>query len=150
MRHRSSLCVLMMLGASGASAGEPGAPIAQCIRDNAAKVEAAIPSLNDAADFLANRLCGGYIADEARKQQEAAMDRMLDEQKKACAARKPDAAAKPEDEYDPCQNIDAQKAVYSGFTIYGVGRQPDDPDAMALAAQLLLELRLAHMKASPR
>lgn len=137
-------------------------PIEQCIRDNATKVEASIADLNQAVDFLVGKVCAGPIAEHNAERQKLQqqrnfenMQRLCDEQNaaKQADASKPDAdkanANKPVG-VDYClviQNLQRsiiQPLPYDPWApglIIGVNNNP--PAAVALASQLLLNLRAA-------
>lgn len=129
-------------------------PIEQCIRDNAAKVEATISDLNQAVDFLVGKVCAGPIGEHNAERQKLTqqrnfenMQRLCDEQSKPSDAAKPD-TSKPTG-VDYCQIIrNAQHAALQpvpydpwapGLTF---GANPSA--AVALASQLLLDLRAGH------
>lgn len=127
------------------------APIEQCIRGNAIKVSAAIPDLNQAVDFLVGKLCAKPVADAAVAAQQAAVQQYADQQRKACDDWKkthPGVAPAKNDEEapDPCAAADAagSLSVTLGYSIITAHGDNAPPEATALAARLLLDLRLAH------
>jgi len=139
-----ALVALGVFGAVGAHAEEaPDPAIAQCIRDNAAAVEQAVVSLNDAVEFLTQKVCAVPVAANAERAREDASKKWADEMKANCERMKANAAKSDEDATMCDQNFD-----YSGFTLVAMrGALPETPapaDATALAAKLLLDLRLAH------
>jgi hypothetical protein len=130
-------------------------PIEQCIRDNAAKVEASISDINQAVDFLVGKVCAVSIAEHnaehtklLQRQNFERIQKMCDEQTAAKAEAKAD-AGKPAG-VDYC-------AIIKSATTMAVQPVPFDPwstnigvananpaAAVALAAQLLLNIRAAH------
>jgi len=131
--------------------------VEQCIRDNAPKVEQAINPLNTAVDFLVGDVCAEPIAAELERRQLAYFANMQQQAKKQCEARPkptPPAGAKAEDneETDPCTPgaLDYTALVSNGgWTMFGAGAsRAEPPQATALAAKLLLDLRLARTKST--
>jgi hypothetical protein len=135
----------LFAAATPALADETADPaIAQCIRDNAPAVERAVSSLNDAVDFLTRKVCAVPVAALAERVQHDAMQKWSDQMKAYCLHTKA-AGAKPDEDANTCdENFD-----YSGMTLFaargGMPEPPAPPDATALAAKLLLDLRLAHL-----
>lgn len=153
----AAVIVLLLCGliaASQARAGETAlaAPIEQCIRDNAVKVSSVVPNLNEAVDFLVDKVCAKPIADDAAAQQAVVMKQYSEQLRKNCDAWKSahpnaDTASSEDDEaVNPCQ-LSSMTGEDGGinwmiFTSRVAPAAP--PAAVALAAQLLLDLRLAH------
>ncbi len=144
------LCSFAISSSAHADDAALAAPIEQCIRGNAIKVSAAIPDLNQAVDFLVDKLCAKPIAEDSAAAQRAAMQKYADRQQKNCDDwKKSHAPAAPasgnEDEANPCQ-LAGMMGDASGFswTITAARPAAAPPAAVALAAKLLLELRLAH------
>jgi hypothetical protein len=117
--------------------------IAQCIRDNAPAVERAVDSLNDAVEFLTRKVCAAPVAAFAERVRNDALKKWADQTKANCLRMKA-TAAKSDDAATCDENYDYS----TGLTIFASretlpgGAAP--PDATALAAKLLLDLRLAH------
>ena len=127
--------------------------IEQCIRDNAAKVEATIPDLNEAVLFLVGSVCAEPVANENQRQNSLRMERYSAHWKQMCDAQKSAAKSEPLDRetrkpaYDACAMLDYKVGFLTepddiDATAYVVGLSP--PSALALASHLLLDLRLAH------
>ncbi|MBL6852220.1 MAG: hypothetical protein ISS15_08265 [Alphaproteobacteria bacterium] len=148
------LCGLATAAPARADDTALAAPIEQCIRSNAIKVASAVPNLNEAVDFLVEKICAKPIADEAAVQQANVMKQYSDRLRKNCDTWKAahpntDAASVSgnDESYNPCQLADtAGDSGGINWTIFA-GRTPSEapPAAVALAAQLLLDQRLAHM-----
>lgn len=126
------------------------APVEQCIRGNAIKVSAAIPDLSQAVDFLVDKLCAKPIAEDSAAAQRAAMQKYADRQRKNCDDwKKSHPSAAPasgnEDQANPCQlaSMMGDDSAFS-WTIVAARPTVSPPAAVALAAKLLLDLRLAH------
>jgi hypothetical protein len=151
------LAPAVLLARADAADAPLAAPVDACIRGNAAGVEAAIPDLSQGVDFLVGNLCAEPIATEQARQSKIDNDRRTAKLKAACDARKPH-PGKPDDKdymslmcsyqigvLTETNNDDDQDVVtaYVGFSGVGGGRPPA---AAALAARLLLDLRLAHLK----
>lgn len=135
------------------------APLEQCIRSNATKVEAAIPSLKEAADFLVANICAEPVAAENARLTKVRQDKSAQYWKDRCDKEK--ASAKPESEktaFNACMMLD-----YTGSS--DVMLQYDDGNddgetyvypygnsvpaaATGLASRILLDLRLAHDNAA--
>lgn len=148
------LCGLAAAAPARADGTTLSAPVEQCIRGNATKVSAAIPNLSEAVDFLIEKVCAKPVADDAAAAQSAGMKQYSDRLRKNCDTWKvshpnTDTAAPSgnEDAYNPCQLADATEGDDGAFnwTIFaGRANSVAPPAAVALAAQLLLDLRLAH------
>ena len=129
------------------------AQIEQCIRQNASKVEAAIPDLKQGVDFLLSEVCAVPVAAEAARKTRAIEEASNAEYQKMCdqekAGQKSNAAGS------------ANRAQLYGCTMAGVTKigivntnqyvegdyaDGSSPEMNALAANLLLDLRLAHQK----
>ena len=151
--------------AEGAASPQPdpyASPIEQCIRDNASKVEATIPDINQAVDFLVGKVCAATIAEHnvertklvAQKTFER-VQRLCEQQTAAKQDAKPDDAkadaAKPvAPTMDYCALIkNASQSVVQPlpYDPWASGVNPPNssppPAAVALASQLLLSLRAA-------
>ena len=116
----------------------------QCIRTNASKVEAAMPDLDKAVEYLVADICAVPTAAQLAQQAKAASDAQAAQMKAACDKRK--ASAKPsDDEDDGCGSID----FAGGSLLYASGFSSlmmAPPAAKALAASLLLDSRISHLK----
>jgi hypothetical protein len=158
MKRTLAICtigtVLLACGPSLASEAELPAPIAACIRDNAAKVEQAIPSLTEATNFLVGSICAEPIAEDQKRRMAEYYRAMAEEQRKQCEAqrRQPPGRARQqspdgEETADPCAMASgySYQMTTSGWTIFGSSRLlgSEPPAAVALAGRLLLDLRLA-------
>ena len=168
MRSLTTTLAIFVIGATTtinaqADAIKPAtlaAPIEQCIRDNAGKVEATIPDLNQAVDFLVGDLCAQPIAARQAAQQAEMMQDYRKNLKDACAkhaavSKSESKAASDKPAFDMCANLDVSGVGFltepnedSNYTIFAAGGRPTD--ATALAAKLLLDLRLAHTKPGPK
>jgi hypothetical protein len=123
--------------------------VAQCINENAAKVEAAVQDLNQAVDFLVSDVCAEPLAAQAAEQGKRNAERMAAQWKKMCDE---ETAEQKKSAADYCAmmkvgfltepNDDA-----SAYAIVGVGAWNRPAAAVALASRKLLELRLSHMPA---
>jgi hypothetical protein len=122
--------------------------IAQCINDNAAKVEAAVPDLNQAVEFLVSDVCAESVAAEQAQKARQSAERMQGQWKKVCdeeTAEKKKTAA----DYCAVTKIGIANAADDedgGYTIYAPSLSSAPPAAIALAAKRLLDLRLSHAK----
>jgi hypothetical protein len=125
--------------------------VEECIRGNAPKVEQSIESLTAATDFLVGSICAQEISVETQRVQNQAQQRIVDAAQKACDAQK--AETKQQDTgrrvIDSCTLLETSKAGLegAGWTIYAPVVKP--PAATALAAKLLLDLRLARATTKP-
>jgi hypothetical protein len=140
----SAFVLTFALGGSAWADGVP-APIAQCLQDNAAKVEQAIAALNTAADFLVNDVCIAPIAEEQQRQRQASTHANFVRQKKRCDAKKAagqSTVVKSDGgEYDICETYEGEEpAPYVSLS----ASTHADPASIALASRLLLDLRLSH------
>jgi hypothetical protein len=132
-------------------AQSPAAPAAippaleRCIRDNAAKVEATVPDLGHASEFLVSDVCAVPLNEERMRLAKIMFDKQAARMKSICAAAKASGHRSPEDDdgSDACStgfDSDDMTALYAnGFGNQGV----QTPPATALASQLLLDLRLS-------
>jgi hypothetical protein len=140
------------------SADPYASPIEQCMRENAAKVEASISDLNEAVDFLVGKVCAGRIAEHNQERQKFVQQRNYENMQKLCdeqtASKAADASksdsSKPTG-VDYCLLVrNTQRAVlqpvpydpWAPGVIFGTNNNP--PAAVELAAQLLLDLRAQH------
>ena len=159
MTNLRSVCGLIVAGGvfgalTGGVLAQPNdvvpEAIEECIRMNAPKVEQSIESLTAATDFLVGSICAQEIATEAQRVQNQAQQRMIDAAQKACDTEKA-ADSKQQDaarrRIDSCALLETSRAGLGagGWTIYAPAIKP--PAATALAAKLLLDLRLARMTA---
>src|SRR5580693_10222207 len=161
----STAVFAFLIAASGAIAADTdGAtklpvPIEQCIRDNAGKVEAAVPNLNDAVDFLVGKVCAVPIAGESARIAKLMQERTAGQWKKMCdeetAATKGTTAdgekAGPKT-FDYCAMtkvgfLTEPNDDEGGSYAYSIALGSSPPAAVALAAQLMLDMLLAHSRA---
>ncbi len=118
-------------------------PVEKCIRDNAAQVEAAIPDLNQAVDFLITDLCAAPIAAEQERQSKEATDQRQAEMKDKCA--KPESqGGYPHKTRDLMCSYSEAALDFSGSAVLFNLTKP--PLAVGLASRLLLDLRVSHQK----
>ncbi len=116
----------------------------QCIRTNAVKVEASVPDLDKAVEYLVAEVCAVSTADQLAQQAKAASDAQAAQMKAVCDKRKASAKSS-DDEDDGCDSID----FAGGSVLYASGfssLMTAPPAAKALAASLLLDLRISHLK----
>jgi len=151
--HLSTIVALVAGVANASAATEETATtmapsVEQCIRENAPKVEKAIASLTDAVDFLVNDVCAVQISEQMGALQQATMKKFYANQKKTCdekkAAGKSTKVGAGQDSYDFCEMLGSEESTateFTGWTLYG---KQSSPQATALAAKLLLDLRLSH------
>jgi hypothetical protein len=127
--------------------------IAQCLRDNAARVEAAEPDLTKATDYLVSNACAQPVADEQTRLNTLRIKTMAERTRDRCEARRKfDADSRPASTrptYDNC--AEQYDTVIGVRTIYptGLGIGPRPPAVVSMAAKLILDLRVAHNKARP-
>ncbi len=158
MRGWAIIAAMVAIAAPAAvEAQSPTAPVAlpqslgQCIHDNAAKVEAAMPDLNAGVDFLVNKLCAVPVASQTLHRMQDQQLRYKAQLDKACNDQKakPAADAQGLPGMDVCamKNFPIVSAAedeevdgYDGIPTYP-GAAP--PSAIALASNLLLDLRLS-------
>ena len=161
----STAVFAILIAASGAIAADTDgatklpAPIEQCIRGNAVKVEAAVPSLNEAVDFLVAKVCAVPIATESARVARLMQERTAGQWKKMCdedtAAAKGsttdgDKAAPKTPDFCAMTKIgflsETSQDDDEGIP-YSIALSASPPAATALAAQLLPDLCLAHSRA---
>jgi TolA-binding protein len=129
------------------------APIEQCIRTNATKVELAIPDLNQAMTFLVSGICAASIDAEYDRRLKLKEQQSRAEMQKACEQSKSSPLASqgtnsPGSFSPMCQPeiVDSMSNPAStGDDVRAFGMQPHSAEAFSLAAKLLLDLRLAHL-----
>jgi hypothetical protein len=127
--------------------------IEHCLRDNAAKVEAAEPDLTKAVDFLVGYICAVPVAQDRARQTAARTRQMAERNQADCeqrAAQRKNTAA-PNLVGEDCGRYlrNLNNTVNPLDILSMVGTQFKSPAAAGLAAQLILDLRLAHNKARP-
>ena len=131
------------------------AAIEQCVRDNAAAVEATIADLNQAVDFLVKKTCAVPVAAHNALVAKRRQDQMTATWKAMCDKKKATAASR-DDKDKPSLDLCAMQDYSVG--IVGVASDDEDPaylladvppSAVALAARLLLDLRRAHHNSGP-
>jgi len=126
--------------------------IAQCINDNAPKVEAAVSDLNQAVDFLVSDVCAEPIAAQEAQQAKRSSDRMAAQWKKLCDE---ETADKKKSGADYCMMTKIgfagepsdEEGAGAYTAILGVSTWNKPAAAVALASRRLLDLRLSHMSA---
>jgi hypothetical protein len=123
------------------------APVDQCIRDNAAKVELAVSDLNQAVAFLVDNVCAQPISDEHARKTRQATEQYQRQMQDACDKEKSQPKnAKPTPGMSFCDLAGATHIGFSGIDQYTAGSVQGPPAAVALASKLLLDLRLSHSK----
>jgi hypothetical protein len=157
-----ALLVVSMLGAKAAAqettpnAGV-SAPLAACIRSNAVSVERAIDALPQAVDFLILKVCAVEATAEDRVLRAEAATRARQTLKQKCDEARTSASSRRtrgEAELSYCSfmvtqdmfGADGAMTVWSGSD--QVATTQARPEAVALAAKLLLESRLARSSGS--
>ena len=157
MRQLLTLVALSLVLSAPASLVRADSPadsmpagLEQCIRDNAASVEKAVPDLTQAVDFLVTDVCAVPIAQEQERQAKVMADKQAARMKAVCASMKAsgDTTSSSEDGdlsspemCNPAFTDDDLTSVY----VTGFGAQSvHQPAGNALAAHLLLDLRLSH------
>ncbi|MGA9796509.1 MAG: hypothetical protein WBQ17_13345 [Rhizomicrobium sp.] len=165
MRSRAiALCgafVMLTLPAFAQSAPTDfKAQIEQCLRQNAPKVEAAIPDLKQGVDFLLNEVCAVPVAAETERKTQAFEEASNARYQKMCDQEK---AGQKNNSAGSANRAQLYGCTMAGVTKIGivnttqyVGNDDADgspnyfpqasPEMNALAASLLLDLRLAHQK----
>ena len=125
--------------------------IEQCIRSNAAKVEAAEPDLTKATDFLVSYECALPIVQERNRinriQQEALAARTKQQCEDRVAQQKKMDPSNTNRTYENCDQIGALFTNLTGMdSLSTYGPVPKPVAAIDLAAHLLIDLRLSHIK----
>jgi len=142
------------LGASASWAADDtsqlATPIEQCIRSNAAKVELAIPDLNQAVSFLVNGVCSAPINAEYERRLKLKEQQSRAEMQKACeqsklASKSQDASSALNPMCQPAIVDGMANSTSAGDDVRAYGMQPHPAEAISLASQLLLNLRLTHL-----
>ncbi len=131
--------------------------ITQCLRDNATAVGSVEPDITKATDFLVVDACAGPIAKEQQRQNAQRVQASAERNRAQCQARV--AQQKQQDEsvtpprngrvYENC-DLAYDNAVANAQmlpVIINIPQRP--PAAIALAAKLILDLRVAHNKSRP-
>jgi len=156
MRALLSLLLLSLLSSPSAAGAVLAAPVAQCINDNAARVEMAISDLNQAVDFLVTDICAEPVAAEQARQSKLAMQQQTAHWQKTCSDMEANRKAKAPDSetaasYDAwCSNVrvgflsEPDSDSENGYTLFSSLTR--EPAAVALASRLLLDLRLSRTK----
>ena len=121
-----------------------------CIRANAAKVEQAVPDLNQAVEFLVSDVCAVQVADENARKAKVVADKQAARMKTMCDALPKSGAKSSDEDEDSLAAACANRFEDEDWsTIYVTGfasQNANMPAATALASQLLLDLRLSHSK----
>ena len=165
MRIALATAALLLLAAPAlAEDGDGMTPqIAQCLRDNAARVEAAEPDLTKATDYLVADACAAPVATEQRRLNMLHTQQMAERNRAQCQDRvaqqkAQDQAATPPRTNRVFENCDLQysnaianqqlMANQQFLPILGfVGGRP--PAVTSMAASLILDLRNARNKPRP-
>ena len=133
--------------------------IAQCLRDNAAKVEAVEPDLTKATEYLVSSACALPVAAEQKRLADLRLQALQQHNLQQCedrvAQQKKNDAANPARSasgrvYENCAlQADNLRALsgYSFLSVSGLGPKP--AAALSMAAKLILDIRVAHNKARP-
>jgi hypothetical protein len=136
--------VFVLTEQQAAAAGELAAPIAACIRDNAPKVEQAIPSLTDGVEFLVGSICAVEVSAINQQQMVEQQRRASERWQKWCEEQRRAPQSSTEGQaVDVCAytKLGFVTEDGEGWTIYAPTVKP--ATATALAARLLMDLRLA-------
>ena len=156
MKRILPFCVLTLALALPARAQQDGLPpdISQCLRDNAAAVETAEPDLTKATDFLVLDACALPVAREQQRQNTQRLKEAADRNRALCLDRvaqqkqQDQAAARPGRSYENC-DLNYNNAVANSPLLPVLAIPQRNPAAIALAAKLILDLRVAHNKPRP-
>lgn len=154
-RHLPFVLLVAIAPVTDVFAQDQGPPLSasleRCIRDNAPRVEAAIADLNAGVDFIVGDLCAGPIAAEQADQMAQASEKQRAKLAQYCAEAHQPPKDKQEKTLEDAYCGEGFKIGFltepsdvGSYTIYGPGPRP--AAAVALAAQLLLDLRLSHLK----
>lgn len=144
--------------------GEPSAALKTCITSNASAVELAIPSLEEAVNFLVQNLCAAPLSEQRDTQQKELQDRMIAAQRERTAAMCDAMAATPDDDDSPAGGFDYMAEMCNSdaaadwqdelaytdiFAAYTGNTGINSPAATTLAAQLLLKYRVERLNKKP-
>jgi hypothetical protein len=134
--------------AASADARHLAPAIEQCIRDNAAKVEKAIPDLNEALSYLVSGVCSAPIGQEYERLLKIDEQKKRSDYLKMCEQMRSNGASQqpiptPICEPDVVESTTSPASTGEDVRVYGI--QPRFDEAFSLAARLLLDLRLAHL-----
>ena len=145
------ICAVSLLtdGVPAPAQSDSSKAIEQCIRENAPAVEQAVPSLTDAVDFLVSDLCAKPIAEQQERERRESITALQALTKKQCTSRTTTSQAEVKSEDDPCAltGVDALDLTGGSYTLYAPGyNKPAEPTA--LAAKILLDLRISRMNAT--
>jgi len=143
--------IILAMAATPSAAAGLVPQFAACIRENAPKVEQAIPSLNDGVEFLIGKVCAPEASAQLR--QELA-DAQAETRRQQCERQKAQTAAghPPIAGLDMCSTAaGGSNTNYADFLLPLMmmmrsgsgGIAMPTADGAALAAKLLLDLRLA-------
>jgi len=121
--------------------------IAQCINENAAKVEAAVSELNQAVDFLVSDVCAEPIAAQAAQQGKVASEHMAAQWKKMCDEETPEQKKAGTDycTWTKAGFLSEPNDDSVGSVSYAITSWNRPAAAVALASRRLLDLRLARI-----
>jgi hypothetical protein len=149
--------LLLSIAPAMAEEGDGMTPqIAQCLRDNAARVEAAEPDLTKATDYLVADACAAPVAEEQRRLNMLRSQKQAERNRAQCLDRVAQQKAQDQATTTPrvnrvYENCDLQydNATANQFLpIIGLlGGRP--PAVTSMAASLILDLRNARNKPRP-
>jgi hypothetical protein len=139
-----ALVALMPATASASTQGIAPA-IEKCVRENVSAVETTVPNLNDAVSFLIDDVCAQPIAEEESRQGKLMEQQSEAQTRKRCNELKAKKQPTQIDKLvlDTCSE-NSGAVGYTGVTLYGAAQRP--ALATSLAAHLLLNLRMTHLK----
>lgn len=121
------------------------ATIEHCIRDNASKVERAVADLSSGVTFLVQDICAMQTATVQRRETQARVTALRAAVRQSCEASRASAPPAQQAQFQGGDLCDTMSSMYdnAGFAAGGAPLQAD-PEATALAAELLLDQRLTH------
>jgi hypothetical protein len=120
-------------------------PVEQCIRDNAPAVEQAVQPLNEGVDFLVGELCAKPVAEQLAREQQANTAVAKEAIKKLCEQNSKPKSNKGSND---CENSALTLDYSAGTWLSYSPNLNKPPAATALAAQVLLRLRIQRMNAT--
>jgi hypothetical protein len=129
--------------------------IAQCLKDNAASVESVEPDLTKATDFLVADACAAPVAKEWQRQNAQRQQAQAERNHAACLDRVAQqkqqdqtATTRPNRIYENCElTYNNAIANLPALPIINLPQRP--PAVVALAAKMILDLRVARNKSRP-
>lgn len=152
MRGAALLSLIFAMASSAqAATGEPSsseaerllAEVQSCVSSNAAAVERAFDSLNEAADFLVVRLCAVQLAAFVAERHRLASAKMM-----ALLSEASDAS--PSDHTVGEKKDAIATASSAGWTIYAPTSMQVPAEVAASAARTLLEFRTKRLDSAPQ